>query len=825
MADHLAGGQMSYECLGANEYKVTLIVYRDCSGSYLADVELNLESSCSSPCVSLGNFNVISTENIDYGCGTISCGGNSTSSFPAVQKITLEKTITLPSVCSDWKLWFDITFRNEVDHILYNANPYQNYILINNENGICNNSPRYLNENFFLGCANNMANFENSYIDDEGDLVTFSLVTPLDGAGCNLSTVSYGTGLSATMPFPSVGNSFLFNPNTGNASFTPLMAGTSFFAIKAKEYRNGVLISESIRDGLIVIQDCPQSSTLNFGNWQNTLSNTLLTSRSEQECMRIYVSSDTIITSLNVTGLPPELPYTVVGIGTPNVYISICPDYDALVATCDNLEYNFSIYATHIGDCALSTSGNENYTLILKGVPYCEPNLFFTNISPTNGKFIPPVNKASERIWVGDNMPPIYTQGGVLGSVEWDQDVIFESGIEVILPSCQGGATDCVTLTAGSTIRIRPNNCSPLCPYDSLEVELREVFNCNAEQIIPTIIGGVPPYSFFWEVNDSIITTEILDIHDFVSNSYTPVDYTLTMFDGAGAEFSGSGQVLGTGTFYDSLTESGVWFHDYPPNSGIYEDGYFYSRDIEVFPSRPFVIWDSVHRHTGGPYYGATKIELTIFHGVGGIFHHQIWDIEGGEDWSIDNAEVYWNGHKDNDYTKSCYGSGGRAAFDYVINANNCRTDGNLTYDRLRAPAGFHTEISGGIVHGCLDESLGWENSHIEQAKMGTSSSTEDGNLSKLGEHISKIDDKLKSQPVIGNDNEYIVYPNPSETWFEIKGNTDLIKQLYVYDSHGKLIFKTTDIEKPIITQSYESGVYLIKLETDERTIYKKMIK
>src|SRR5262245_19795257 len=45
-AAHYAGGDISYQCLGGNNYLVTLDLFRDCSGFMIVPQDLHFQSSC-----------------------------------------------------------------------------------------------------------------------------------------------------------------------------------------------------------------------------------------------------------------------------------------------------------------------------------------------------------------------------------------------------------------------------------------------------------------------------------------------------------------------------------------------------------------------------------------------------------------------------------------------------------------------------------------------------------------------------------------------------------------------------------------------------------
>src|SRR5690606_23036356 len=142
-ASHIAGGHISYSCLGANQYLIKLTLYRDCSGvSSPTSAIMNISSqSCgnslthSFPRVSLSNVNIC----LDNQSRCM--GGN----LPDYEIAEYESIVTMPNDCPDWIISYDICCRNDYSINLNNITLQNLYIeaLLNNTNGLCNNSPAY----------------------------------------------------------------------------------------------------------------------------------------------------------------------------------------------------------------------------------------------------------------------------------------------------------------------------------------------------------------------------------------------------------------------------------------------------------------------------------------------------------------------------------------------------------------------------------------------------------------------------------------------------------------------------------------------------------
>src|ERR1043166_1902889 len=95
-ASHVEGGDITYRCIGGNQYVVSLALYRDCSGiAAPTTVSLNFKS------VTCGqNFNATLNKIAGTGievtpiCPTMStvCAGGT---FPGVQEYIYQATVTL----------------------------------------------------------------------------------------------------------------------------------------------------------------------------------------------------------------------------------------------------------------------------------------------------------------------------------------------------------------------------------------------------------------------------------------------------------------------------------------------------------------------------------------------------------------------------------------------------------------------------------------------------------------------------------------------------------------------------------------------------------
>lgn len=241
-ATHFSAGNISYECLGNNQYRIKLVLYRDCDGVSMAAAEsVNLSSASCGSSVS----NVTLTRDTFYelhvpqfcitNIGQSSCNGGN---FPGYEVHEYCGIVTLPQVCSDWIVSWSGCCRNNAITTLTNQGTMYLEAMINNT--ICNNSPVFRKN---AGVQHIRAGFCYDYnhgaVDAEGDVILYELTCPMEGPS---NCAPYAAGLSSTLPvFTSPANTFNLDPNTGQMSFCsqPALSQYSAMGITAYQIVNG----------------------------------------------------------------------------------------------------------------------------------------------------------------------------------------------------------------------------------------------------------------------------------------------------------------------------------------------------------------------------------------------------------------------------------------------------------------------------------------------------------------------------------------------------------------------------------------------------------
>jgi gliding motility-associated-like protein len=249
-ASHLAGGEITYVCLGGNQYQVNLNLYWDCTGGFDpgASAIINITSSCGgSASLTVNQTNPGGTD-ISQMCPgvTSTCSGGA---FPGMNMNTYSGIVTLSPPCDTWTMSYSTCCRNTTIDNVSGANYYIEATL-NSATAPCNSSPYFTAQPIPYVCTNQPVNYSYGVIETDGDSLYYSLIDAMDGAGVSST---YFPGYSGTSPLPGT----TIDPNTGLLSFTPTAIGNYVFVILVQEYdANGNLVGTIMRDIQFVVQNC-----------------------------------------------------------------------------------------------------------------------------------------------------------------------------------------------------------------------------------------------------------------------------------------------------------------------------------------------------------------------------------------------------------------------------------------------------------------------------------------------------------------------------------------------------------------------------------------
>lgn len=266
-ATHALGADLTYECLGGDQYLVRLAFYRDCNG-------INAPSSVTIDFSGCGNFSTVlslqpspvpsppfdqylAPYEVPVYCQATNC---SNGSLPGLQEYVYEGTVTL-APCANWTMSYGLCCRSEAITTIVDPEDEDIYVeaFLNNLYAPCNSSPAFDVPSRGFLCINELNTILGTATDVDGDLLVYSLYTPLVAAN---STVTYLGGYNANNPLTNTGWSFI----DGVIETTPTVAGqVTVMGILVEEYRNGVLVGSIMRDMQIrMVDNCPQNPGNDF---------------------------------------------------------------------------------------------------------------------------------------------------------------------------------------------------------------------------------------------------------------------------------------------------------------------------------------------------------------------------------------------------------------------------------------------------------------------------------------------------------------------------------------------------------------------------------
>ncbi len=288
MASHIVGGEMYYDCLGGNQYRVTVKLYRDCLSDG-ADFDDPIPITVfNGSFVQIDNFTIPfpGKSELDVNFNGFSC-----ITLPddiCIEEAVYQRVVTLPPSTNGYILVHQRCCRGpEIINLNNPVNQGLTLMATIPAPGIadCNSSPRYNNIPPLLLCMNEELVFDHSATDPDGDEIVYELCTPfLGGTQFNPAPnpadappydfINWDPDASATNPF--INGSININSSTGLLTATPEMAGNYVVGICANEYRDGVLINTTRRDFLFRVMSCeielaasivPQESMSSFTSY------------------------------------------------------------------------------------------------------------------------------------------------------------------------------------------------------------------------------------------------------------------------------------------------------------------------------------------------------------------------------------------------------------------------------------------------------------------------------------------------------------------------------------------------------------------------------
>ncbi len=267
-ATHIVGGEITYKCLGDNNYAVTLTVYRDC---------YNGQPWFDNP-ASLGvfdqNWNLVGAFNLllmpDDTIPIIL--SNPCLTAPpdvCVHRTSYQAIINLPFLAGGYTLVYQRCCRNKlIRNIPFPEDVGASFIVNMSETTLtqCNSSAVFNNWPPVAICVNEPIDFDHAATDPDGDSLVYRLCTPLNGADAiapqptppNPGPYQEITWLDPPYNLLNVlgGQALMINSATGFITGVPNKLGNYVVGVCVDEYRADSIISTTRRDFQYNVADC-----------------------------------------------------------------------------------------------------------------------------------------------------------------------------------------------------------------------------------------------------------------------------------------------------------------------------------------------------------------------------------------------------------------------------------------------------------------------------------------------------------------------------------------------------------------------------------------
>ena len=266
-ASHLIGGELTYTCLGSDQYEISLTIYRECGSSnsngtgFDSDGVITIYDMNNNELQVLEHGSVI-TEFIEdeYYSDSFTIDSN-----VCVEKGTYTIQTTLPDNSQGYKVVYQRCCRNVNLNNLQNPEEFgSSFITYIPSNVSCNSSPVFESNPPLILCLSDQLEISQSASDVDGDLLVYSLVSPFHGSSNFDPTGTYpppynqlpwAEGYSEEYPMDS--NPVLsIDSETGLITGTPTQEGFYSIAINVQEFRNGEYLGEITRDFRFLVIDC-----------------------------------------------------------------------------------------------------------------------------------------------------------------------------------------------------------------------------------------------------------------------------------------------------------------------------------------------------------------------------------------------------------------------------------------------------------------------------------------------------------------------------------------------------------------------------------------
>jgi len=489
-ASHAMGADLSYRCLGNNNYEITLKFYRDCAG-IPAPTSASINISSASCGISTSMNLTMDLTNSGYEVSPLcpsqiiysSCHNGP---LPGVQVYTYKGTFHFPSQCNDWVISWTHCCRNAAITNLQNPSSQSMYIEahLDNTNGLCDNSPIFTELPVPFICANQLYNYNHGVVEPDGDSLYFTMINPMTAGGLPIAH-NVGAGYSLLNPILTT-TPFTFSSSTGQFSFTANGVQVCVVTILVQEFRNGQLIGSTMRDIQVVIINC--TNDIPYTNYIQNLTgggvqvDSLTIKACPGETIDFDVighdnnALDSVFLSSNITQVLNGATYTVSGNNPTTGHFNWSP-------SLADTGYHFFIVT--VKDNACPMVGQQTYAFII----------IVDQTIKTSGdvKYCVAGGPQKLSVYGGSHFTWTPTTGivGAAPDSSWILVAPTQSTVYHVLSNCNVDDSITVTVVPSFSHSISPGD--TICKFES-------------SQILVWADSSNAPYTWQWNPSDSLDT-------------------------------------------------------------------------------------------------------------------------------------------------------------------------------------------------------------------------------------------------------------------------------------------------------------------------------
>ncbi len=289
---HIIGGEVYYECLGGDSYRINMKVYRDCNGGGAefdnpAPISIYLGDDLDT----LNPFRQLDVSIVSS--GPIQPNLNNPCLIPpsnvCVEQALYSTTVNLPFHPSGYHISYQRCCRNTtINNVFTPGDIGATYTCFITPQALqaCNTSPEYNNFPPIVICQGENIDFDHSATDADGDSLVYRFCDPLTGGGnygitaadqflrnTTIGITPIPANVPPYTPVTFIPPAFSFdqplgttanltlNSETGYLDGIPLVQGQFVVGICVEEYRNGQLLSFVRREFQFNVTNCERQIT------------------------------------------------------------------------------------------------------------------------------------------------------------------------------------------------------------------------------------------------------------------------------------------------------------------------------------------------------------------------------------------------------------------------------------------------------------------------------------------------------------------------------------------------------------------------------------